>query len=99
MYTAVNIQKTYSSHIECLIKYLGILNVLNSLGLEENEIIVLAYTGLGGKTPYGMPPSTFYKVKKNLKLKGYIIDNKLHPQLHIDFENILLKIRIDAEKA
>lgn len=113
MYLVQRIEKQYGTHLECVIKYFALLNVLNSLSLSEGEINVLAFSSIRPnlypletkeefcKTfSYSLPSFEGYMYK--LVKKGFLIKRKgnisLNKQLHIEFDSLLLHIEISNEK-
>ena len=107
MYTVIKIKKEYSTHLECIVKYFNILNVLNSLSLSENDIHLLAFATFGslkGKKKqfaevFGCSTSSFENGITKLVKKGFLLRKDkeiiIHPQLHIEFDSLALYIQID----
>lgn len=109
MYTVIEIKKTYSSHLECIIKYFHILNILNSLGLNDNEVEIMAFACVYGNIVGGAASEeyakTFSKTRSSLRggitslvRKGFLIRKGkktfLNKQLHIEFDSLILNIHI-----
>lgn len=99
MYTVIKVRKEYETYLERLTKYYGVLNVLNSFFLKEGEVLVLAYIAAGGQGRIeSMPKSSFYKCREALVDRGFLMkDFTIHPQLHIEFESLILNIQIDGK--
>jgi len=114
LYTAVKIKKRYSTHLECVIKYYAILNVLNNLSLSKGDINILSFTcvygHIGSLSARTELIRTFDMSKRYVKAlilslikRGFltIVDGKtvINKQLHIEFDSLLLKIHIEHETA
>lgn len=111
MWTAQKIRKRYDSHLEALTIYYGLLNVLNSLNLTPAQIRLMAFTAehkaLSPKKKkeyckaYAYSEQSLSNVVCSLKERGFLLKQEgklvLHPQLHIEFEALALKIVIENE--
>jgi hypothetical protein len=110
MVTAIKIKKTYSSHFEAVMVYYNMLNVLNSLNLTPSEIKLMTFTAINKvlspkkKKEYCREflysEQSLSGVVCSLKRRGILIKNEhgrlaLHPQLHIEFDSLALKIVIE----
>jgi len=110
LYTAIKIKKTYGTHLECVIKYISILSILNSLPLSKGEISLLSFACVYGDISTEEAKQEFMQifslskrffensVYKFLKM-GLLYKEGgkllLNKQLHIEFDSLMLKIEIN----
>lgn len=105
------IHKTYGTQLGVVMKYYGLLNVLNSLSLSYRDLLILAYANQRPFTqetreefcqifdvPLPSLQNYIHKLVKRgfLQKKGKIVS--LAPQLHIDANALLLQIHIEQEQ-
>lgn len=108
MYTVIKINKKYSTHLECVIKYFNILNILSSLNLRKGEVDILAFAAVYGNIGTVKARDEFCKTfttsKKgfdnymyNLIKRGFLQKEEkkvtLNKQLHVEHD-IILKITL-----
>ena len=99
--------------MECVIKYLSILNILNSLELSKGELSLLSFACVWGDISskeakkeflklFPLAPRTYDNILYKLLKSGFLVKEEsttlLNKQLHIEFETLLLKIQL-SEKA
>ncbi len=109
MWTAQKISKHFPSQFEALVKYYGILAVLNDIKLPKWAAEMLAYTCLYGEISSKEKKQEFAKL---FSLKGATVGNTMgalikngtlikeggltiiNPQLHMEFEALLVQLKI-----
>lgn len=112
MYTAIKMKKKYGTHLECVIKYYSILNILSSLSWSKGDVNILSFVCVYGNIAsmgirksfldtFGMAPRSLDNSVRALLKKGFLIqeDDKitLNKQLHIEFETLILNIHVSSE--
>ena len=111
MYTAVNIKKSYSTRMECFVKYYGIICLLNNIQVSATALSILAYTSMIGgiknlqdKKKFckglGIKLHSYNNLVYSLLEKGLLVKEgkevNVNKQLHIDCP-FLLQIKIENE--
>lgn len=111
MYTGIKIRKKYGTHLECVIKYYAVLNILNSLKWTNAEVNILAFACVYGNIApigarqdfvktFGMAIRSLDNAIGRLIKRGFLYkeDKKilLNKQLHIEFTTLILNIYVSS---